>query len=52
MSTIPLGDGVVGVEAIVKALRDAGFKGLTTLEVAGEENVKRSVDRLRRWNAT
>jgi len=47
MATIPLGDGVVGVEAIVKELRNAGFNGPTTLEVAGEENVKRSAERLR-----
>lgn len=52
MGTIPLGDGEVGVEAILKELRQAGFTGPTTLEVAGEENVKRSVERLRQWSAT
>jgi inosose dehydratase len=51
MATIPLGDGLVGVEAIVKELRNRGFDGPTTLEVAGEENVKRSAERLRRWSA-
>lgn len=51
MATIPLGDGVVGVEAIVKELRNRGFNGPTTLEVAGEDNVKLSAERLRRWSA-
>jgi inosose dehydratase len=51
MATIPLGDGAVGVEAIVKELRQRGFDGPTTLEVAGEDNVKRSAERLRRWSA-
>jgi inosose dehydratase len=51
MGTIPLGDGIVGVEAIVKELRNSGFNGPTTLEVAGEENVKCSAERLRQWGA-
>ena len=49
MATIPLGDGVVGIPAVVRALREAGFDGATTLEIAGEENVRRSVERLGEW---
>lgn len=51
MGLIPLGDGVIGIEKIVKALKKAGFKGPTTLEVAGEDAVKKSADRLRKWSA-
>ena len=51
MGLIPLGDGVVGIEAIVKALNAAGFDGPTTLEIAGEEAVKTSAARLRTWSA-
>ena len=50
MGTIPLGDGVVGVQAIVEALLEIGFDGPTTLEVAGTENVKISVERLTQWS--
>jgi inosose dehydratase len=50
MGLIPLGDGVVGIEAIVKALKQVGFTGPTTLEVAGEATVKTSADRLRQWS--
>jgi len=49
MGTIPLGDGVVGIESLTKQLLDAGFEGPTTLEVAGPENVKLSAERLREW---
>jgi inosose dehydratase len=51
MAVIPLGDGVVGVPEIVKALKKAGFDGATTLEVAGLENAKLSAKRLREWGA-
>ena len=50
MATIALGDGVVGIPAIVEALEKIGFDGYTTLEVAGEENVRRSTQRLRDWS--
>ncbi|MCF7675275.1 MAG: sugar phosphate isomerase/epimerase [Akkermansiaceae bacterium] len=49
MGLIPLGDGVVGIEAIVKELLATGFDGPTTLEIAGEEAVKTSAERLRQW---
>ena len=49
MAVIPLGDGVVGISAIVKALKKIGFSGTTTLEIAGAENVKLSARRLRAW---
>lgn len=51
MGLIPLGDGVVGLEAIVKELKRTGFDGPTTLEVAGETAVKTSAQRLRDWSA-
>jgi sugar phosphate isomerase/epimerase len=50
MSTIPLGDGVVGIPLIVEALLEAGFTGATTLEIAGAENVKLSAKRLKKWS--
>ena len=50
MAVIPLGDGVVGIPAIVKALMELGFKGATTLEIAGAENVTLSSQRLRHWS--
>ena len=49
MAVIPLGDGVIGIEAIVKELNKIGFDGYTTLEVAGADNVKKSVERLNQW---
>ena len=49
MSVIPLGDGVVGIEAIVDALIKTGFDGPTTLEVAGIDAVKISYERLQKW---
>jgi len=51
MGTIPLGDGVVGIEQMVAELQAIGFDGPTTLEVAGVENVKTSVERLRQWSS-
>jgi inosose dehydratase len=51
MGLIPLGDGVVGIEAVAKELLNIGFSGPTTLEVAGEEAVQRSAERLRTWSA-
>jgi inosose dehydratase len=51
MGLIPLGDGIVGIEAIVKELISQGFDGPTTLEIAGEEAVKRSAERLRKWSS-
>ena len=49
MAVIPLGDGVVGVEKIAKELVEIGFDGYTTLEIAGPDNVKKSVERLNKW---
>jgi inosose dehydratase len=51
MGSIPLGDGVIGIRAIVDALGDAGFEGPTTLEVAGADNMRISAERLRAWSA-
>jgi len=49
MAMIPLGDGVIDLPAIIAALKETGFDGATTLEVAGAENVKISAQRLREW---
>jgi inosose dehydratase len=49
MGMIPVGEGVVGIESIVRALREIGFDGDTTLEVAGADNVKASLRKLRSW---
>jgi inosose dehydratase len=51
MGNVPLGDGVIGLPEIAKALKSRGFDGPTTLEVFGEENVKISAERLREWTA-
>ena len=51
MATIALGDGVVGIEQLVKELKNVGFDGPTTLEIAGEESVKTSAERLKQWGA-
>jgi inosose dehydratase len=50
MGLIPLGDGVVGIEAIVKELKKIGFDGPTTLEVAGAAVVTKSAERLKEWD--
>jgi inosose dehydratase len=49
MATIALGDGVIDLPAIVSALKNVGFDGPTTLEVAGPDNVKKSVTKLTEW---
>jgi len=51
MGTIALGDGVVGIPAIVSALKDIGFDGATTLEIAGPDAVQSSHERLKEWMA-
>jgi inosose dehydratase len=51
MAVTALGDGVINVQGIVKALQKIGFDGATTLEIAGPDNVKRSVARLKEWMA-
>ncbi len=49
MAQIPLGDGVVGIESIVKELASIGFDSATTLEITGPENITKSVIRLVKW---
>ncbi|MDZ8118766.1 sugar phosphate isomerase/epimerase family protein [Pontiella agarivorans] len=49
MAVIPLGDGVIDISAIVNELKAVGFDGATTLEIAGEDNIKISLERLRGW---
>jgi len=51
MATIALGDGVIDLPAIVRSLKEAGFEGATTLEVAGADTVRTSAERLRQWAA-
>ena len=51
MSLTALGDGVIGIEAIYKALEKAGFDGYSTLEIAGEEAVLKSFDFLKKLGA-
>ncbi|MCY7303606.1 MAG: sugar phosphate isomerase/epimerase [Thermoleophilia bacterium] len=46
MSVIPLGSGVIAIDAVFDALIAVGFNGHTTLEVAGEEAVLASRDYL------
>ena len=46
MAVIPLGDGVIDMPPIISALGEIGFEGGTTLEVAGPDNVRKSVERL------
>ena len=43
MAGIPLGTGVVDIKGAYRALKEAGFDGHTTLEIAGEDNVKQSL---------
>lgn len=50
MATIALGDGVIDLPPIVKALQKIGFHEATTLEIAGADNVRRSVERLKAWS--
>ncbi|MHC4753857.1 MAG: sugar phosphate isomerase/epimerase family protein [Planctomycetota bacterium] len=50
MAGIPLGDGVIGIKNIVKALMEIGFNGPTTLEIAGADNVRISAERLGEWS--
>ncbi len=49
MALIPLGDGVVGVERIVKDLKKAKIDVATTLEIAGADAVRESAKRLKAW---
>jgi inosose dehydratase len=46
-AVIPLGAGVVPVKQVFEELVDAGFNGYSTFEVAGEENVKKSLEYLK-----
>ncbi len=51
MATVALGDGVIDLPAIVRALQGIGFDEATTLEIAGPENSRTSVARLNHWAA-
>lgn len=50
MATIALGEGVVGIDAVLAELRKVGFDGDTTLEVAGEAAVLKSREYLESLN--
>lgn len=49
MSLIAVGEGLVGVEEVVKELRNSGIDVATTLEIAGADAVRISAQRLREW---
>ena len=51
MASIALGDGVIDLSGVIRELQSAGFDGDTTLEIAGTENVLRSVQQLEKWTA-
>lgn len=51
MSVIALGDGVIGIKKIYEKLVRSGFDGYSTLEIAGEEAVKKSLEFLRNLGA-
>lgn len=51
MSLTALGDGVIDIEAIFKALVKTGFEGYSTLEIAGEEAVLKSFEFLKKLGA-
>ncbi len=51
MATIPLGTGAVDIKGTFEALKNAGFNGYTTLEVAGQEAVLQSYDYLKSLGA-
>jgi inosose dehydratase len=51
MAVIPLGTGAVDIKGTFEALQKAGFDGHTTLEVAGDEAVKKSYDYLKSLGA-
>jgi inosose dehydratase len=50
MATIALGEGTIDLPAIVQSLKEVGFDGATTLEIAGADNVRRSFQRLKEWS--
>jgi inosose dehydratase len=49
MGLIPLGDGIVGIPQVVAELKQIGFNGPTTLEIAGENALRLSAQRLEEW---
>ena len=51
MSLTALGDGVINIEEIFKALVNAGFDGYSTLEIAGAEAVLKSFEFLKKLGA-
>lgn len=51
MSLIALGDGVIDIESIFKALVNCGFDGYSTLEIAGEDAVMKSFEYLKKLGA-
>ncbi|MDC7235097.1 MAG: sugar phosphate isomerase/epimerase [Spirochaetales bacterium] len=49
MAPIAIGEGVIDVKSVVRALQGIGYDGYTTLEVFGEENVVNSVKALKSY---
>jgi inosose dehydratase len=52
MATIPLGTGEVNIQAVVDALKQIGYHGTTTMEIAGADNIKQSIVKLKEWGLT
>jgi sugar phosphate isomerase/epimerase len=52
---VPWGEGEVGTDAFLKALKQIGFKGVLAIEREAGDNryrdIKLGVERLRKWNA-
>ncbi|MCM3439325.1 sugar phosphate isomerase/epimerase family protein [Metabacillus halosaccharovorans] len=51
MSTIALGTGAIDIKGVYQELEKSGFKGHTTLEIAGDEAVLQSYDLLKSLGA-
>ena len=51
MSLTALGDGVINIEEIFRALVNVGFDGYSTLEIAGDEAVLKSFEFLKKLGA-
>jgi inosose dehydratase len=49
MGNVGIGDGLINIQEVITELQRIGFTGSTTLEVAGTENIRISVERLQRW---
>ncbi len=51
MATIPLGTGVINLQEVLDELKKIGYNHPSTLEIAGAENIKPSLQQLHDWGA-